>query len=101
MNIKQAKEKIASISKGTAIKHPKILIAELCSVINFLIDELQKNGDQKIVVSLKKSMEKMAGNNDDLPDINFIKPPSYPDPMGPKYGQRKLNKRMGNAGDAE
>lgn len=42
MNIKQARTKLESVSKGTATRHPKVLIGELCSVVEFLLNELDR-----------------------------------------------------------
>jgi hypothetical protein len=42
MDIKQAKTKLASISGSTASKHPKVLVSELCTVVKFLLDEIDR-----------------------------------------------------------
>lgn len=43
MNLEKAKAKLGSISKSTATKHPKVLVAELCSIIKFLLDEVERS----------------------------------------------------------
>ena len=42
MILEQAKQKLAEVSKSTGIKHPKVLISELCGVIQFLLDEVER-----------------------------------------------------------
>lgn len=42
MDIKQAKAKLDSVSKSTGTKHHKVLISELCSIVGFLIGEIEK-----------------------------------------------------------
>lgn len=44
MNLKQAKAKLAEASRSTGTKHAKILIADLCSVVKFLLDEIERLG---------------------------------------------------------
>ena len=42
MDLKQAKAKLAEASRSTGTKHAKILIADLCSVIKVLLDEIER-----------------------------------------------------------
>ncbi len=42
MNRAQAKAKLVEISHSTATKHSKVLISELCGVIQFLLEELER-----------------------------------------------------------
>ena len=42
MDIKQAKAKLTEISRSTATKHSKILISELCGIVQFLLGELER-----------------------------------------------------------
>lgn len=42
MDLEQAKTKVDSISKSTALKHPKVLVAELCTVVKFLLEEIDR-----------------------------------------------------------
>lgn len=42
MNLKQAKSKLAEASRSTGTKHVKILVADLCSVMKFMLDEIER-----------------------------------------------------------
>lgn len=42
MNLDEAKKKLAVISKSTGTKHPKVLISELCHVVQFLLNEIDR-----------------------------------------------------------
>jgi hypothetical protein len=75
MDIKQAKKLITNISKSTGTKHHKVLIGELCTVIKFLLDEIERIKLPPMIV-LKQS-----------PDLDPMKPigppPPPPSPMDP------------------
>lgn len=42
MNLSQAKKKLAEIRKSTGTKHIKVLISELCVVMQFLLDKIER-----------------------------------------------------------
>lgn len=42
MDIKAAKTKLIEISRSTGTKHSKVLISELCTVVRFLLDEIDR-----------------------------------------------------------
>jgi hypothetical protein len=44
MNSKQAKSKLAEVSRSTGTKHVKILVADLCSVMKFVLSEIERIG---------------------------------------------------------
>lgn len=90
MDIQQAKAKLASISKNTATKHPKVLVAELCVVIKFLLDELDKIKSPTMTLLSKRLPESVD---------KWIKPPPFAPPTNDPAAIRKH--RSGNAGDAE
>lgn len=90
MDFKQAREKLDSVSNSAATKHPKILVAELCVVVKFLLDELDRI-KSPIFTKLSKRLPK------DMELGPRIKP-SYPDKPEPQFPHRR---RMGNAGDAQ
>lgn len=46
MNLAKAKSKLAEASRSTGTKHAKILIADLCSVMKFLLDEVERLNEQ-------------------------------------------------------
>lgn len=57
MNIKQAKAKLNEISKSTGTKHPKVLVSELCTVIKFLLDEIDRIKSPPITILPKRLPE--------------------------------------------
>lgn len=93
MNLEQAKKKLINISQSTATKHPKVLIGELCIVIKFLLDEIEKIKLPPITV-LKQ-----------LPDLDPMKPigppppPQKPYKSPPPYDPLRKH-RKGNTGNA-
>lgn len=99
MNLKQAKAKLADLSRSTGIKHPKVLVSELCSVISFLLDEIDriKTPPVSVLQVLPKDAEitrrpSVEPTRPDQPRRKFSPPtPELPPPK----------KRSGNAGDAE
>ncbi len=50
MNRVQAKAKLAEINRSTATKHPKVLISELCGIVQFLLGELERIETPKMTV---------------------------------------------------
>lgn len=42
MNVEQARTKLNSVTKSIATKHPKVLISELCNLVKFLLDEIER-----------------------------------------------------------
>lgn len=108
MNVEQAKAKLKGVANGTATKHPKVLIAELCSVVQFLMDELDRIKTPPIV-SLQKRLP------DDLDIHKYIKNPRVrpPWPNKPNMPDKPLPEKTptiinpikpfskGNTGDAE
>lgn len=115
MNIEQTKAKLIEISKSTGTKHPKVLISELCVVVKFLLDEIDR-----IKTPLLTILPKRIPVNQ--PDVKIdpvrkhrpipIQPP-WPDRPQPEIpGYRPPGKtphiydsikkyHKGNAGDAE
>jgi len=49
MNLDQAKAKLKDISKSTGTKHPKVLVAELCSVVKYLLDKVENLPNRPII----------------------------------------------------
>ncbi len=96
MNLEQAKAKLASISKSTGTKHPKVLVSELCSIVGFLLGEIERI----------KTIDPPRPQRQ--PDVPCNKPPwpnkdkdrriKRPDLKPWKFGDDE--KRL-NAGDAE
>lgn len=65
MNIQQAKDKLRQVKQSTGTKHHKILINELCTIVEFLLNEIDKpqsrscncvNIPKKLPVELKESL---------------------------------------------
>lgn len=103
MNLEQAKAKLADLSHSTGIKHPKVLISELCVVISFLLDEIDKIKTPPFSV-LKNRLPEDA----DATNQPSVKPPwkQWPDQPKPQFPSQTPDilpptKRRGNAGDAE
>lgn len=114
MNIKQARAKLADVSRSTGTKHPKVLVSELCAVVKFLLDEIDRIKSPPIStlsLSVSKDIDLDKRPIEELPRI-MTKPPGEEDPSkfypGPKHigpiKSRPLNPdhphRRGNAGDA-
>jgi len=92
MNLEQAKAKLSGVSNGTAVKHPKVLIAELCSVVQFLLEELdQASKLNPVVINPPKTLEELSDEHKPAVRLPWDAPTA---PVQPR-------KRMGNAGDAE
>ncbi len=99
MNIEQAKAKLNRISKSTATKHPKVLVSELCVIVKFLLDEVDRINTPTSTMS-KHLLEDATGS------ISSPYKPSPPPslPLSPSRS-RPVNLphpyRKGNAGDAK
>jgi hypothetical protein len=50
MNVEQAKAKLAEINRSTATKHPKVLVGELCGIIGFLLNEIERLNTTAVTV---------------------------------------------------
>lgn len=99
MNVGQAKSKLKDISNSTATKNPKILISELCSVIKFLLDEVDHINNSRVNSGIHKMLPEDIGIDPVLKP--WPKPPpvrEHPCLPGKKLSDRQ---RRGNAGDAE
>lgn len=100
MDIEQVKNKLANIRSATATKHPKTLICELCDVIKFLLDKIDRIKTPIMTVLPKR--DPMIPCQPPWPN----KPPPGDEPVFlplkkspsiiPPHPHRK-----GNAGDAE
>jgi hypothetical protein len=117
MNLEQAKAKLDTISKSTAIQHPKVLVSELCVVVKFLLDEIERVKSPNMVSLLKQPLDPnqpihTPPPSTNKPDIPFI-PHKHPWPDTPKRTvcpdtppTRREDpsvppiRRKGNAGDA-
>lgn len=58
MNLEQAKIKLADISKSTATKHSKVLIGELCTIVSFLLTEIERINTPTFTVLTQKLPDK-------------------------------------------
>ena len=95
MDMKQAQAKLSDISRSTGIRNPKILIGELCTVINFLLKEIDSIKSPPISLLSKQPI-----------DLPATTPPETPGPPGPPYRSPPFHDpvrkfRKGNVGDAE
>ncbi len=92
MNIDQARAKLADVSRSTGTKHPKVLVAELCTVVKFLLDEIDRIKSPPI-----STLSQCKRPIEELPRVT-TPPPSEEDPSKfyPDHPHRK-----GSAGDAE
>lgn len=77
MDMKQAKAKLAEISRSTATKHPKVLINDLCGVIQFLLSELERIETPKMAVLT--TLPKVDENRDGV-DPTPVKRPNRTSP---------------------
>lgn len=59
MNIEEAKKKLSDINNSTATKHHKTLIAELCSVIKTLFNEIERIKSQPLTLLDKRTDYKL------------------------------------------
>lgn len=107
MNLEQAKAKLVDISRSTATKHPKVLVSELCSVIHFLLGEIDKIKSPTVSVLSKRLPEDLQ--LDPMKPIGPPPPPPLPPPpildpiphRSPPIADPIRRYRKGNAGDAE
>ncbi|RLC89076.1 MAG: hypothetical protein DRJ03_00540 [Chloroflexi bacterium] len=105
MNLEQAKAKVADISRSTATKHPKVLVSELCGVVQFLLNEIERIQSPPVTILPKRLPEDLELDAD-RPEP-FELPPISPPPTGqPKFPSPNPSvlpsrRREGNAGDAE
>lgn len=114
MDIKQAKTKLVEISKSTGTKHPKVLVSELCVIVKFLLDEIDRIKTPHFTVLPKRLPEDVKIDPSPRPHRPTPIQPPWPDqpkpeiPGGytpprktpPSYDPIKKH-RKGNAGDAE
>ncbi len=104
MDIQQARDKLAGISGFTHNRHHKVLIGELCEIVKFLLDEIDRIKIPRMSV-LKQTPYSLH------PPLPCQPPWSNKPPPGDKPGFMPLKKspsiipphphRKGNAGDAE
>lgn len=97
MDIEQAKKKLASIRSSTATKHPKTLICELCDVVKFLLDEIDRIRTPKMTV-LKQPFDPHTPPKTSTHPFIPCQPP-WPDKQ--RKDEPPWNERPLNAGDAE
>ena len=94
MNLEEIKNQLTAIASSTGKKHVKVLVAELCSVMKALVDEVDKIKLPPVSVLQKRLPE-------DLELKPKVKPPR-PDESSPNMpGYNPQRGRKGNAGDAE
>lgn len=103
MNLKQARAKLDSVSKSTALKHPKVLVAELCVVVKFLLEEIDRVESSTMSVLSKRLPEDLVVDTPPPAKLPSIIPqpekmPRFPSPNPIVLPPRK---REGNAGDAK
>lgn len=81
MNLEQARAKLLRVSSGTAQRHTKILIADLCMVVKFLLDELDRIKPPTASVPTKQ----FPANGESNPHkpIHSLPPTIKPNPMIP------------------
>ena len=93
MNLKQARAKLESISGSTATQHPKVLVGELCIVVKFLLDELDR---------IKSPVFTKLTSYPDRPDVmRDPLPRSRTSPwVDPAFKPDKKDRKL-NAGDTE
>ncbi len=96
MNFEEIKKKIKAIGSSTGTKHPKTLITELCSVVDALVEEIERI-QAPPTQSAQQILEERMSKPQDPPWLD--QPPKY-SPYFPEPDS-KTRKRMGNAGDAE
>jgi hypothetical protein len=95
MDIKQARAKLTEASRSTGTKHAKILVADLCSVMKFVLDEIERIDISFVTVS---KLEPLKINMN--PEIDPVVPwQDRPTIHVPEYVLPEI--RDENAGDAE
>jgi hypothetical protein len=93
MNLEQAKAKLESVKNSTGTKHSKALILELCSVIGFLMGELDrtKSPPTSVLPNTRSDPGESVQPDVQIPwDRSTGDNPTRPTPR----------KRRGDAGDA-
>lgn len=109
MNLEQARVKLSSVSNSIGTKHPKVLVAELCVIVKFLLNEIDSIKTPTITLSSTKLPEPEvmvdppltllpSKRSSPLPFKPFESPPS---PPSEPYDPNLERKRRGNAGDAK
>lgn len=88
MNREQAKTKLTEISRSTAVKHPKVLISELCGVVQFLLSEIERIKSPEITTLTTLPTIKEKGRIDPVPmkkpnKTSPLPSPQYPEPNLP------------------
>ena len=98
MNRVQAKAKLAEISRSTATKHPKVLISELCGIVQFLLGELERIETPKMtVLTTLPKIDEHADRIDPVPiklpnrssPIETPQPWRSPPPIRDPYGDSR------------
>lgn len=107
MDIEQAKTKLIEISKSTGTKHPKVLISELCVVVKFLLDEIDRIKTPLLTIQPDVKIDPVRKHRPipiqpPWPDRPQPEIPGYTPPgkTPPIYDSIKKH-RKGNAGDAK
>ena len=92
MDMKQAKAKLADINRSTGIRHPKVLVSELCTIINYILKEIDSIKSPPISLLSKQPRDSSVMTPPQTPGSPHRSPP-VSDPV------RRF--RKGNAGDTE
>jgi len=104
MNLEQAKAKLNSVSNSTATKHPKVLVSELCAVVKFLLDEVERLGSSTptIITRLLPEITTLPTKSKPVELPPSLMPPPENQPELPSLFPDVMPKkrREGNAGDA-
>lgn len=95
MNIEEAKAKLNSVSTGTALRHHKLLIADLCAVVKFLLDELERDNNPETLLHKKMLLENLDNKKKANARFPWQKPIDEPCQDIPQ------RRKSGDAGDAE
>lgn len=100
MNVKEAKLKLVEIIGSTNAKHPKVLVAELCAVIQCLFDEIDivRNRTKSFADTIYHDQKPLLSNPVKEPPGEF-KPLKRPNRSAPIVDPLEKHRR-GNAGDA-
>lgn len=61
--MQQAKAKLADVNMSTGIRNSKILIGELCTVISFLLKEIDSIQSQPISLSSTKPIDPLSDDD--------------------------------------
>ncbi len=106
MNRAQAKAKLAEISRSTATKHPKVLISELCGIVQFLLSELERIETPKmtLLTNLPPSPYDISRTRRDPEPRPWKSPPPFSPNTQPMPGQPPQTfeiKQKEDSGDIE